>query len=71
MTEPRRKIFLSYSADRRDLVRLIAADLERAGFETWMDIADIPHSEPWRARIMEGLRTSHWVLVFQIGRAHV
>ena len=64
MTEPRRKIFLSYSADRRDLVRLIAADLERAGFETWMDIADIPHSEPWRARIMEGLRTSHWVLVF-------
>jgi hypothetical protein len=44
MTEPPRKIFLSYNADRRDLVQRVAGDLRAAGFETWMDIADIPHS---------------------------
>ena len=64
MIDRRRKIFLSYNADRAALVRQVAADLERAGFEIWMDIADIPHSAPWRAKIMEGLRTCHWVLLF-------
>jgi tetratricopeptide (TPR) repeat protein len=61
------KVFLSYGhepPENKALVERIGAALNAAGFETWIDTANIEHNDPWRRSIMQGLQTSDWTLAF-------
>jgi hypothetical protein len=58
-------IFISYGHDANTpIVDRIEADLRAANHTTWRDTDGIKSGDAWRQRIIEGLRTTDWVLAF-------
>jgi tetratricopeptide (TPR) repeat protein len=59
------RIFLSYGHDHNaPLVERIRHDLVAAGYEVWIDQAEVKAGEEWRRRIVDGLLTTNWTLAF-------
>jgi TIR domain len=59
------KVFLSYGHDcNAPLVDRISRDLEAARHEVWIDKSEIKAGEHWRRSIVDGLRSTDWVLAF-------
>lgn len=55
MTKPNPYIFLSHSTKDKPFTRQLARDLEKAGFETWVDIEDIPDGSTWPREIEKAI----------------
>lgn len=59
------RIFLSYGHDANTpVVELLRADLETAGYSTWIDTSEIKAGEDWRESIVRGIDGSSSVLAF-------
>jgi hypothetical protein len=50
------QLFISYSRQDRDFVDGLIRDIEEAGFDLWMDRADIRGGAQWRAAITQAIR---------------
>lgn len=59
------RLFFSYGHDRNEpIVDRLRSDLERIGFEVWIDREQINVGEDWRTAILEGLLGSRFVVSF-------
>jgi hypothetical protein len=58
---PRLNVFLSYARADSERVSKLHHELERAGFDAWMDRSDIVAGD-WRTAIKRGLRRSNFFL---------
>jgi TIR domain len=57
-------IFLSYSRKDGAYVDALAAQLEQAGFRTWVDRKGIAGGEQWRREIVDAVRKASLFLLF-------
>lgn len=59
------RLFISYGHDHNaPLVERIRADLEAAGYETWIDRERIKAGDDWRRAILDAVRASDMTLAF-------
>jgi len=57
------EIFISYSRLDREVVDRLVEELERRGFDVWVDRKDIGGGSDWRAAISQAIRTCRAFLV--------
>lgn len=50
-----KKLFISYSSKNRELVRILAEDVETLGYDPWFDQQDIQPGSQWWQEIIEGI----------------
>ena len=55
--------FISYSKNDRDQVRVIAKKLENAGFDVWLDVANIKPGEEWTKILENAIKNAGVFLV--------
>jgi hypothetical protein len=53
--QQRASVFISYSREDKDFVRLLDADLTKRKRETWVDLEDIRPTEEWLASVYSGI----------------
>jgi hypothetical protein len=58
------QIFISYSRRNADKVYPIVSILEEAGFDIWIDKDDIPIGKQWPEKIVQGIKSSDYYLIF-------
>ncbi len=58
-----RRVFLSYGRrDTSELAARIKVDLEKKGYEVWIDTSAIRSGQDWQERIVDGLRSTQVVV---------
>jgi len=58
------KIFISYGHDdHSDLAERIAKDLQKKGYDIWIDMEGIKISDSWETEIENGIKSSNWLIV--------
>ena len=56
------KLFISYANDDREIASQVNKKVQEWGFETWIDIDNLPKAEDPYPHIQNGLKTSDVVL---------
>jgi hypothetical protein len=60
----RSKVFVSFAHEDEAAAKLIADDLERAGFSVWIDYGSIaPGTPDWEKAIREGIQSSFSIIL--------
>ena len=57
------QVFLSYNRWSRPFAERLKIDLERAGWQVWLDLSDIPLGVEWEREIRQGISTSEHALI--------
>lgn len=57
-------IFLCYASEDREKVRAVYEQLQKNGFNPWMDKEDLLPGENWRSEIPRVIRESDFILIF-------
>lgn len=58
------KVFISYGHDCTSIVERVKKDLEKQGYDVWLDTFEIKSGDYWRSSIANGIINSHAVLAF-------
>src|SRR5690348_97523 len=61
---PFKLLFLSYAREDRKAVEAIGERLYQDGFLTWFDRKDLRPGDWWKTRIMRGIESADYVLIF-------
>ena len=62
--EKNMSVFFSYGHDCEEIVLKIKEDLEKYGFQIWMDRSEIKSGNEWREKITAGILNSDMVVAF-------
>jgi hypothetical protein len=54
-----KRVFISYKSEYRDFARELKAELERCGYEVWIDFEQIRDGQPFVRELDKGLKSSY------------